>query len=435
MRHRGREPALRAGEPEDRPLGRATTATSRAACRSRATSPTSPAASGSGSSPRTATARRSRSPGPGCSGVRSSTSSTTSTASCTSTISTRWTSCWRSARATRTTPRSARRRAPWRDRAAGPRPARADRLHRQRRVRPAGAPRAWRPIPTIDLVGVVTAPPRPAGRGADTGPDADHVRGDRARGRPRPDAAPACAIDDAVAEVLALDPALIVLADYGRIVPAALLGLRARRPQPPSVAPAAASRRHAGPGHDPGRRRDDRGQPHPDGRGRRHGPDRGPGADRRRPDETAPELETRLADDRRGSARRPRSVRGSRGDLPPEPQAEAVATMTRPLRREDGRLDPTRSAVELERQVRAYQPWPGSFLDTARGRLTVWHAAAGPSEHEPAGRFGPRGVSTRRRDARAPRGPARGRAADALGRVPARPERRSSAPLAPRADP
>ena len=41
--------------------------------------------------------------------------------------------------------------------------------------------------------------------------------------------------------------------------------------------------------------------------------------------------------------------------------------MTRPLRREDGRLDPRRPAVELERQVRAYQPWPGSFVETEAG--------------------------------------------------------------------
>ena len=49
-------------------------------------------------------------------------------------------------------------------------------------------------------------------------------------------------------------------------------------------------------------------------------------------------------------------------------------SLTRPLRREDGRLDPGRSAVELERQVRAYQPWPGSFVETGVGRLIV-HAA------------------------------------------------------------
>ncbi len=36
----------------------------------------------------------------------------------------------------------------------------------------------------------------------------------------------------------------------------------------------------------------------------------------------------------------------------------------------------SRSASELERQVRAYQPWPGSFVDTEVGRLIVWTAGA-----------------------------------------------------------
>jgi methionyl-tRNA formyltransferase len=35
-----------------------------------------------------------------------------------------------------------------------------------------------------------------------------------------------------------------------------------------------------------------------------------------------------------------------------------------------------RPAVELERQVRAYQPWPGSWLETVLGRLIVWRAEA-----------------------------------------------------------
>ena len=44
----------------------------------------------------------------------------------------------------------------------------------------------------------------------------------------------------------------------------------------------------------------------------------------------------------------------------------------------DGRLDPTRPAVELERPVRALQPWPGSFLERPDGRLIVHEAALGP---------------------------------------------------------
>ena len=68
--------------------------------------------------------------------------------------------------------------------------------------------------------------------------------------------------------------------------------------------------------------------------------------------------------------------------------------MTRPLRREDGRLDPALSAVELERQIRAYQPWPGSFVDTTFGRLVVLASSAGSIGDGAPGEFGPRGLAT-----------------------------------------
>jgi methionyl-tRNA formyltransferase len=65
-----------------------------------------------------------------------------------------------------------------------------------------------------------------------------------------------------------------------------------------------------------------------------------------------------------------------RGEIAAQPQPDRGATLTRPLRRGDGRIDPGRQAAELERQVRAYQPWPGSFVDTPFGRLVVWSAVA-----------------------------------------------------------
>src|SRR4029077_364776 len=60
-----------------------------------------------------------------------------------------------------------------------------------------------------------------------------------------------------------------------------------------------------------------------------------------------------------------------RGERAAVAQDEARATLTPPPRREDGRLDPGRPATELERQVRAYEPWPGSWLETPIGRLSV----------------------------------------------------------------
>ena len=52
--------------------------------------------------------------------------------------------------------------------------------------------------------------------------------------------------------------------------------------------------------------------------------------------------------------------------------------MTRPLRREDGRLDPARSAAELERLVRAYRPWPGTFAEVEGERIVVTSARVEP---------------------------------------------------------
>ncbi len=68
-----------------------------------------------------------------------------------------------------------------------------------------------------------------------------------------------------------------------------------------------------------------------------------------------------------------------RGEIEAVPQRDEGATLTRPLRREDGRLDPARPAVELERQVRAFQPWPGAFVDAPSGRIKVFVAEAVPS--------------------------------------------------------
>ena len=49
------------------------------------------------------------------------------------------------------------------------------------------------------------------------------------------------------------------------------------------------------------------------------------------------------------------------GRLPAAPQDEALATYAPQLKKEDGRLDFARPAAELERRVRAMQPWPGAF--------------------------------------------------------------------------
>ena len=67
------------------------------------------------------------------------------------------------------------------------------------------------------------------------------------------------------------------------------------------------------------------------------------------------------------------------GSLAAVPQAEEGVVLTRPLRREDGRLDAARSANTLERMVRAYQPWPGTFLELGGERVVVNEASVAPA--------------------------------------------------------
>src|SRR5487761_1241861 len=56
------------------------------------------------------------------------------------------------------------------------------------------------------------------------------------------------------------------------------------------------------------------------------------------------------------------------GRIAPTPQDNAQANMTRPLRKEDGRLDWRLPATELARLARSVTPWPGAFT-TWQGKL------------------------------------------------------------------
>lgn len=60
------------------------------------------------------------------------------------------------------------------------------------------------------------------------------------------------------------------------------------------------------------------------------------------------------------------------------PQDDSQATFTRLLKREDGKIDWQKSAEEIERQIRAYYPWPGSYtkLKTKNLKLKILSATA-----------------------------------------------------------
>jgi methionyl-tRNA formyltransferase len=243
-----------------------------------------------------------------------------------------------------------------------------------------GAPalRGLHAHPSIDIVGIVTAPDRPVGRrqvltatpigtlatGLGLGPVLTPVL---------------LRAPEAVAAVLALRPDLAVLADYGQVVPPPLLDLphgalnlhpsalprfRGATPVPATIlagddATAVTLMRMD------------------------EGLDTGPilalepvaltGS------ETAPELEARMAELAAGLLLRSLDA-WLAGTLVARLQPGDGVTLTRPLRREDGRLDASVPASALERQVRAYLPWPGTFLEVDEERLVVTAASTAPSE-------------------------------------------------------
>jgi methionyl-tRNA formyltransferase len=63
-----------------------------------------------------------------------------------------------------------------------------------------------------------------------------------------------------------------------------------------------------------------------------------------------------------------------KGAIQPRPQDDELATYAPMLRKADGRLDFNQTAEYLERQIRAYDPWPGSFLTWTKGRILVLRA-------------------------------------------------------------
>jgi len=67
--------------------------------------------------------------------------------------------------------------------------------------------------------------------------------------------------------------------------------------------------------------------------------------------------------------------RMAEGTLERLPQNHSQATITRPLAKEDGRIDWTKDAVFLDRLVRAMNPWPGAFTFLAGEAIKIWTAS------------------------------------------------------------
>jgi methionyl-tRNA formyltransferase len=67
------------------------------------------------------------------------------------------------------------------------------------------------------------------------------------------------------------------------------------------------------------------------------------------------------------------------GEIQPQPQDNALATYAPMLKKEDGLLDLNLRAEALARRVRAYQPWPGTYIFWEGDVFKILRAYAGES--------------------------------------------------------
>ena len=226
-----------------------------------------------------------------------------------------------------------------------------------------------------DLRLVVTQPDRRAGRGGRVRAPAAKVEAERLGipvFQPRSLRDP-----EAVAEIAAVEPDLIVVAAYGRILPPDLLDLprhpvvnvhpsllpRWRGPSPVAAAILTGDREtgvsimQLVPEMDAGPVLAARSFPIA-------------------PTDTTASLEARLAEE--GAELLVEALPAwLDGELQAVPQDESLVTVCPLLEKDDGHLGAGMTAREAERAVRAYDPWPGAFVTWNGDRLGIWRAHVG----------------------------------------------------------
>lgn len=226
------------------------------------------------------------------------------------------------------------------------------------------------------VVGVVTQPDRPAGRGKILTPPPVKVLAEQYRLpiiQPQRLSQP-----DAFAQLAAWAPELIVVAAFGQILRPQVLDLprhgcinvhASLLPRWRGAAPIQAAILHGDsetgvtimrmdPGIDTGGMLSQRALPI-------------------QPDDTASSLSARLAEV--GARLLVETLPAYlEGRISPQVQDEQFATYAPMLKKEDGALDFQKPAAELARQVRAYDPWPGTFLEWNGQPVKVLQAHAFP---------------------------------------------------------
>jgi methionyl-tRNA formyltransferase len=85
------------------------------------------------------------------------------------------------------------------------------------------------------------------------------------------------------------------------------------------------------------------------------------------------------------------AVRGwAAGTLPAQPQPEAGVTYAAKIRKEEARIDWSQAAIAIDRQVRAFNPWPVAETRLGEEQVRVWESrpVAGASSPETTGEPG-----------------------------------------------
>lgn len=101
-----------------------------------------------------------------------------------------------------------------------------------------------------------------------------------------------------------------------------------------------------------------------------HGPILVQATEEIRPDDIGDTLHDRLAE--LGGKTLPDALAGYLDrTITPQEQHHELATPCKILNREDGKIDWTKSAEEIERLVRAYNPWPGTWTEWHGKRLKI----------------------------------------------------------------
>jgi methionyl-tRNA formyltransferase len=96
------------------------------------------------------------------------------------------------------------------------------------------------------------------------------------------------------------------------------------------------------------------------------------------PDETAPELTSRLAE--AGAPLVVETLRQlDRGDVTTERQDNSQATFAPPLKKEEGRIDWALGAQQIYNRIRGLQPWPGVFTRFRGKKCQIWGKPASQS--------------------------------------------------------